>query len=98
MGFTGNPFTWSNKRFGVDLIEERLDRFLCNRSWGNYFQEKVAVNLVTCSSDHNHILIEVLEKGSGLRYIRRTFNRAYYEDMWSSYEQCSGSVVRVHKI
>lgn len=25
----GRPFTWSNRRFGPHLVEERLDRFLC---------------------------------------------------------------------
>ena len=32
MGWRGYSFTWSNKRFGFQLIEERLDRFLCNTS------------------------------------------------------------------
>ncbi|KAH9715856.1 putative reverse transcriptase/RNA-dependent DNA polymerase [Citrus sinensis] len=97
MGFTGYPFTWSNRRFGVGLIEERLDRFLCSRSWGHYFQEKAAMNLVTWSSDHNPILMEVLEKGSGLRYSRRTFRRVHYEDMWSPYEKCREIVKREWK-
>ncbi|KAH9769616.1 reverse transcriptase domain-containing protein [Citrus sinensis] len=97
MGFTGYPFTWSNRRFGVGLIEERLDRFLCSRSLGNYFQEKAAMNLVTWSSDHNPILMEVLEKGSGLRYSRRTFRRVHHEDMWSPYEKCGEIVKREWK-
>lgn len=25
----GSPFTWSNRRFGPHLVEERLDRFFC---------------------------------------------------------------------
>lgn len=29
LGWSGYPYTWSNKRFGGNLIEERLDRFLC---------------------------------------------------------------------
>ncbi|KAH9735375.1 reverse transcriptase domain-containing protein [Citrus sinensis] len=97
MGFKGYPFTWSNRRFGVGLIEERLDRFLCSRSWGNYFQEKAAMNLVTWSSDHNPILMEVLEKRSGLRYSRRTFRKVHYEDMWSPYEKCREIVKREWK-
>ena len=32
LGFTGYLFTWSNRRFGVGSIEERLDRFLYNKS------------------------------------------------------------------
>lgn len=29
LGCKGHPFTWSNRRFGPLLVEERLDRFLC---------------------------------------------------------------------
>ena len=32
MRWRGYSFTWFNKRFGFQLIEERLDRFLCNTS------------------------------------------------------------------
>ncbi|KAH9663932.1 reverse transcriptase domain-containing protein [Citrus sinensis] len=32
--------------------------------------------------------MEVLEKGKGKRYMRRTFHRVHYEDMWSPYEKC----------
>lgn len=31
LGSSGYPFTWSNRRFGPHIIEEKLDRFLCNR-------------------------------------------------------------------
>lgn len=31
LGSGGYPFTWSNRRFGPHIIEEKLDRFLCNR-------------------------------------------------------------------
>lgn len=88
LGYSGYPFTWSNKRAGSHIIEERLDRFLCDNSWGNYIQEKAVVHLVTWSSDHTPIFMEVLEKGKGKRYMRRTFHRVYYKDMWSPYEKC----------
>lgn len=63
-------------------------------SWGNCFQERTALNLVTWSSDHHPILMEVLEKGKGMRYIQRTFQRIHYEDIWSSYERCQEIVKR----
>lgn len=28
LGYDGYPFTWSNRRYGEDLVEERLDRFV----------------------------------------------------------------------
>ncbi|KAH9748716.1 reverse transcriptase domain-containing protein [Citrus sinensis] len=88
LGSTGYPYTWSNRRFGSNFIEERLDRFLCNSSWGSCFQDKAAKNLISWSSDHNPILIEVIEKGEERRYTKRSFPRVHYEDMWSSYEKC----------
>lgn len=42
LGSNGYPFTWSNRRFGPHIIEERLDRFLCNSNWRSCFQEKAA--------------------------------------------------------
>ncbi|KAH9685108.1 reverse transcriptase domain-containing protein [Citrus sinensis] len=84
----GYQFTWSNGRFGPHFVEERLDRFLCNEEWGNHFQEMVGTNLVSVGSDHYPIMMEVKEKGSGLQYVRKTFPRVHFEDMWSSYESC----------
>lgn len=37
LGWKGLPFTWSNMRYDPDLIEERLDRFLCSKSLGSVF-------------------------------------------------------------
>ena len=28
LGYKGYPYTWSNRRFGSQMVEERLDRFL----------------------------------------------------------------------
>lgn len=32
MGYKGYPFTWSNRRYRTQFIEERLDRVLCNKN------------------------------------------------------------------
>ena len=48
----------------------------------------MATNLVSWSSDHNPILMEVRERSNKVNYKRENFSRAYYEDMWSSYEAC----------
>lgn len=42
----GHPFTWSNRQFGPQLIEEKLDRFLCNQEWRTIFHDDLATNLV----------------------------------------------------
>lgn len=33
----GRPFTWSNKRFGPQLVKEKLDMFFCYKNWGSIF-------------------------------------------------------------
>ena len=88
LGCIGRPFTWSNRTFGPHLVEERLDRFLCCRKWGTIFQEHAALHLETWTSDHNPIILEVEEKGRGVKHRRRSFTRFHYEDMWSPYERC----------
>ena len=85
---SGYPFTWCNRRFGPQIIKERLDRALCSKNWGNIFQEFPAVHLETWSSDHYPIVMEVAKKVRGASYNKRTFPRIHYEDMWSPYEKC----------
>ena len=62
LGSTSYFYTWSNMRFGENIIEEKLDRFLRNGSWRNHFQDKAAVNLISWSSYRNPIILEVLGK------------------------------------
>lgn len=75
-------------RFGENIIEEKLDIFLGSSSWRNHFQDKATVNLISWSSDHNPIMLEVLEKGEEERNEKRTPHRCHYEDMLSPYERC----------
>lgn len=46
LGIRGYPFTWSNKQFGQCLVEEKLDRFMCNQGWKTEFYDDLATNLV----------------------------------------------------
>lgn len=68
LGNMGYPFTWSNRKFRSNIIEEKLDRFLCNGSLGYSYEENVAVNLTSWSSNHSPILMEIIEIGKGQRY------------------------------
>ena len=94
MGWNGLPFTWLNKRYEAGLIEEHLDRFLCNKSWGSFFHENAAETVVIWTLDHNLILMDFEEKGRKIRYERRSTRRIHYEDSWSSYDQCKQIVKR----
>ena len=63
LGCKGRIFTWSNRRYRPNFIEERLDRFLCNSEWGNRFHDLAATNLESWSSDHSPVIMEMEERG-----------------------------------
>ena len=45
LGFKGPPFTWTNKREGLDNIKERLDQCLCNQEWQLLFPKAGVTHL-----------------------------------------------------
>lgn len=51
--FSGNPFTWSNKREGFANIKERLDRAFANERWRLIFPRAAVHNLLASTSDHS---------------------------------------------
>uniref|UniRef100_A0A803LCM9 Uncharacterized protein n=1 Tax=Chenopodium quinoa TaxID=63459 RepID=A0A803LCM9_CHEQI len=57
LGFIGHDFTWSNNRGGEESIQERLDRFLANRTWRDAFQGSFVTHLTKRKSDHLPILL-----------------------------------------
>lgn len=88
LGLNGYPFTQSNRIFGPHLIEKRLDRFFCNQNWCSLYQKTTTQNIISWSSYHSLILMEIIGKDEGQRYKRRTFQRVHYKEMWSAYEKC----------
>lgn len=88
MGSHGYPFTWSNKRYGPQFIEERLDRIFCSKHWGIQLHASVATNLANWTSDHSPIIFEFHERSQRSRVASKSFPRDHYEDMWSSYDGC----------
>jgi hypothetical protein len=57
LGFSGNPFTWNNKRHSRFNIKERLDRGLFNHSWVLLFPNSHLSHLPALESDHNLLLL-----------------------------------------
>lgn len=92
MGYKGYPFTWSNRRYGINFIEERLDRVLCSKDWCSNFQNTSALHLVNWVSDHCPLVSEVKERCGKNKYESRPFPRDHYDDTWSSYEACKNIV------
>ncbi|KAK3002711.1 hypothetical protein RJ639_019199 [Escallonia herrerae] len=58
LGFSGNPFTWNNKRALPANIKERLRKGLGNLQWGLLFPNASIKHLSAILSDHNHILLD----------------------------------------
>ena len=97
LGCKGYLFTWNNGRFGKDFVEERLDRFLSNKGWSDKYENCTVVNFETWTSDRCPTLLEVLERGSGIGYMKMSASRIHYEDMWSTYEACKEIIDREWK-
>ena len=60
LGFKGPQYTWSNCQEGSDLIKERLDRVVANRSWCELFREAAVWVGMAISSDHVLITLHAM--------------------------------------
>ncbi|XP_059432574.1 uncharacterized protein LOC132165893 [Corylus avellana] len=84
LGFSGNPFTWSNKRQGHRLIKERLDRGIANSHWIHLFPHFSVQHLPAYSSDHNPIILDTAPSNL---FLPRPFR---FEEFWT-YDSSCGS-------
>jgi hypothetical protein len=57
LGFSGNPYTWSNHHQGLGLIKERLDRSFASSDWICYFPSYLVSHLPAHNSDHYPFLL-----------------------------------------
>ncbi|XP_026397473.1 uncharacterized protein LOC113292854 [Papaver somniferum] len=57
LGYTKCPFTWTNRRNGIHLTEQRLDKGLANESWLDLYPNSTISDLAAIGSDHNPILL-----------------------------------------
>lgn len=87
MGFRGAKYTWSNLRYIIDLIQERLDKSFCNAAWRLLYPEAIVKHLVKVNSNHCPILIE-LEKSIALN-LPRPFR---FQPIWLSHPDFSDVV------
>lgn len=56
LGYSEIKFTWCNRKWESSTISERLDRFLANREWCNFFPLCTTV----AYSDHIPILLNMV--------------------------------------
>uniref|UniRef100_A0A2N9IE03 Reverse transcriptase domain-containing protein n=1 Tax=Fagus sylvatica TaxID=28930 RepID=A0A2N9IE03_FAGSY len=58
LGFVGNKFTWTNRRWGRHAIRERLDRGIANFDWRLAFSRASVYHLGAVNSDHCSLIID----------------------------------------
>ncbi|KAK2999101.1 hypothetical protein RJ639_024133 [Escallonia herrerae] len=58
LGFSGNPFTWSNNRPLSANIKERLDKAYANTAWCTLFPDASVTHLPRKASDHLPIVLK----------------------------------------
>jgi exonuclease III len=66
LGFTGNPFTWSNHRDGRHLIRQRLDCGMASSQWVHLFPSTSILHLPALSSDHSPLLLDTVHSDFSL--------------------------------
>ncbi|KAF7807601.1 uncharacterized protein G2W53_039762 [Senna tora] len=57
LGFSGQKFTWFNKRADGAMVFERLDRFLANSDWIQCFPDTLNCHLPRIKLDHLPLLL-----------------------------------------
>ncbi|XP_026451251.1 uncharacterized protein LOC113351494 [Papaver somniferum] len=77
--FIGNPYTWTNRRYGEELILERRDMIASTIDWMNNNTPAMVYHLVPMESDHCPILLLTAKKESGTSKPFR-FNRTWLRD------------------
>lgn len=58
LGFSGNKFSWSNRRWGRNSVKERLDRGIASMSWRLTFPRASILHLSAIKSDHCPLLLD----------------------------------------
>ncbi|EPS59688.1 hypothetical protein M569_15116, partial [Genlisea aurea] len=87
LGFSGSPFTWSNRRLLPDTVRARLDRAVATESWISMFPEFSVSNLSFGGSDHSPLLVEWSSRQEPSR--RPSRRRFRFEAHWSDIPGCT---------
>ncbi|KAL3641647.1 hypothetical protein CASFOL_012462 [Castilleja foliolosa] len=90
LGFSGHPFTWSNKRAGIDNIQQRLDRGVANTTWITNHPLSSILHLDAIASDHRPIYLDT----NPIQKLPTPFR---YENMWADDPTCFDTISKSWK-
>ncbi|CAM8962958.1 unnamed protein product [Rhodiola kirilowii] len=77
LGYTGNPFTFSNRRAGVMETRARLDRMIANGAWRSIYPNAKVTHISSTSSDHLMVLVDSEVRGRCYQ-----MDQFRFEPMW----------------
>ncbi|KAL8473801.1 hypothetical protein ACS0TY_030599 [Phlomoides rotata] len=77
----GPKFTWTNKRTRNDRVQEKLDRFLANKSWLESFPDVKVYNMGFFGSDHRAIKLSLNHKRWSIKKINKL--PFVFENKWT---------------
>ncbi|KAL0350291.1 UNVERIFIED_CONTAM: hypothetical protein Sradi_4178300 [Sesamum radiatum] len=89
LGYSGEPFTWSNHHSSPGTIRERLDQACANWGWTQLFPNVSVLHLSANCSDHSALLVK-LDGRPTLNL--RGFRPWRFEAAWLQTEQCANIV------
>ncbi|XP_026430966.1 uncharacterized protein LOC113328090 [Papaver somniferum] len=92
LSYTECPFTWTNKRSGTQLTEQRLDRGLDNEAWLDNHPNTTISNLTGLGFDHNPI---ILNTNPSWRHGQIPFR---FFGPWIDHEDCKSIIADCWKI
>jgi hypothetical protein len=90
LGFSGWPFTWSNRRDGSAETWVRLDRGVCSKAWLDLHPNARIKHVSMATSDHLALVLDTL--GSNQGFTRRK-TRFRFEQAWVKDPACEGVVI-----
>jgi hypothetical protein len=86
IGFTGLPWTYDNKQAEDQNVQVRLDRVVAAPSWSNWFPHVRLHHLISVSSDHCLILLDLEQE------VEPRHNSLRYEIMWEREESLAQEI------
>ncbi|XP_072090467.1 uncharacterized protein [Arachis hypogaea] len=81
LGMIGRPFTWSNRRLGQELIEERLDRMMAGVDWLDVYLNATVTRLSEDGSDHAPLILNTSPSA------HRSKRRFKFQEWWCGVEE-----------